>query len=72
MESVAELSRVAISKILLATDFSSESQLALQYALSLAKRYESKLFIAHAVPPDAGTTSVEMQLPVHDLMPKQR
>jgi nucleotide-binding universal stress UspA family protein len=34
----------------------------------LAKRYESKLFIAHAVPPDAGTTSVEMQLPVHDLM----
>jgi nucleotide-binding universal stress UspA family protein len=68
MESVAELSRVAISKILLATDFSSESQLALQYALSLAKRYESKLFIAHAVPPDAGTTSVEMQLPVHDLM----
>lgn len=68
MESVAELSRVAISKILLATDFSSESQLALQYALSLAKRYESKLFITHAVPPDAGTTSVEMQLPVHDLM----
>ena len=68
MESVAKLSRVAISNILLATDFSSESQLALQYALSLAKRYGAKLFITHAVPPDAGITTAEMQLPVHDLM----
>jgi nucleotide-binding universal stress UspA family protein len=68
MESVAKLSRVVISKILLATDFSSESQRALQYALSLAKSYEAKLLITHAVPPDAGITTMEMQLPVHDLM----
>ena len=68
MESVAKLSRVAINHILVATDFSSESQRALQYALSLAKRYEAKLFITHAVPPNAGTTTVEMQLSVHDLM----
>jgi nucleotide-binding universal stress UspA family protein len=68
MESVARLSRVAINHILLATDFSSESQLALQYALSLAKRHEAKLFITHAVRPDGGITTTEMQLPVPDLM----
>ena len=67
MESVAKLSRVAISNILLATDFSPESQLALQYALSLAKRYGAK-FSSPPVPPDAGITTAEMQLPVHDLM----
>jgi nucleotide-binding universal stress UspA family protein len=67
MESVAKLSRVAIGNILLATDFSPESQNALHYALSLAKRYESKLFITHAVTPNAGARSVAIQLP-HDVM----
>ncbi len=65
---VTRLSRIGINKILVATDFSPESQNALQYALSLAKRYESKLFITHAVPPDAGTTGMEMQVALPDLM----
>ena len=68
MESVAKLSRVAISKILLATDFSAEAQNALTCALALAKRYDSKLFITHAVPPDAEIQGVEVQVPLHDVM----
>ncbi len=67
MATQARLSRIGISKILLATDFSSESQLALQYALSLAKRYDSELFIAHAVSSNAGETGIET-VPLHDLM----
>jgi len=68
MESVAKLSRLAICKVLLATDFSAEAQNALACALSLAKRYESKLFVTHAVPPYVDTQGVEMQVSLHDLM----
>ena len=45
MESQAKLSRITISNILLATDFSPEAQNALQCAGSLAKRYGSTLFL---------------------------
>ena len=62
MTSQVKLSRIAISKILLATDFSAESQNALQCAISLAKRYESKLFLAHAI---SGAAS----LPTADVWP---
>jgi len=68
MASVAKLSRVAINRILLATDFSSESQKALQCAISLAKRYNSKLFITHAVQPDAAMRGMDMQVALPDLM----
>lgn len=47
MTSQAKLSRIAINNILLATDFSPESQNALQCAVSLAKRYASTLFLTH-------------------------
>ena len=50
MATPAKLSHIAISNILLATDFSPESQNALQCALSLARRYRTKLFLAHATP----------------------
>jgi len=60
MAAPATLSRVAISKILLATDFSPESHNALQCALSLSRRYGSKLFVAHAVQAEA--------VPLPDLM----
>lgn len=70
MATQATLYRVAINKILLATDFSPESQSALQCALALAKRYESKLFIAHAISPDADTKAVEVQVPLRDMMRK--
>ena len=49
MASQAKLSRIAINKILLATDFSPEAQNALQCAVSLAKRYGSTLFLTHVL-----------------------
>jgi len=55
-----KLSRIAISKILLATDFSPESQNALKCAISLAKRYESKLFLAHAISEETFLTGAEV------------
>ena len=70
MATEATLYRVAINNILLATDFSPESQSALQCALALAKRYESKLFITHALSPDADTKGVEVQIPLRDMMRK--
>jgi nucleotide-binding universal stress UspA family protein len=49
MASQAKLSRIAINRILLATDFSPESQNALQCAVSLARRYGSTLFLTHVL-----------------------
>jgi nucleotide-binding universal stress UspA family protein len=46
----ADVSRIAIKTILLATDFSVEARSALQYAVSLSKRHESKLVIVHSLP----------------------
>ena len=57
MTTQVKLSRIAISKILLATDFSPESQNALKCAISLAKRYESKLFLTHAISEEASLTA---------------
>ncbi len=57
MATQVKLSRIAISKILLATDFSPESQNALKCAISLAKRYGSKLFLTHAISEEAALTA---------------
>ena len=57
MATQVRLSRIAINKILLATDFSPESQNALKCAISLAKRYESKLLLAHAISGEASLTA---------------
>src|ERR1035441_10642878 len=55
-----KLSRIAISKILLATDFSAQSQSALKCAISLAKRYESNLFLVHTISEEALLTAEEV------------
>lgn len=57
--------QVQFKNILMATDFSANAQLALDYALAIARRYESTLFLAHvtradtyqAIPQDAIVTS---------------
>ncbi len=49
MASQAKLSRIAINKILLATDFSPESENSLQCAISLGKRYGSTVFLTHVL-----------------------
>jgi nucleotide-binding universal stress UspA family protein len=42
-------SRISLSNILVATDFSQASKVALPYAVVLARQYEAKVFVAHAV-----------------------
>ncbi len=42
----------SLDKILVATDFSPASERALEYALSLARRYGSHLYVTHIVTPD--------------------
>jgi len=44
--------RIAINNILLATDFSEVSKVALAYACNLARSYGSKIFVVHIVPPE--------------------
>lgn len=44
---------VKLEKILVGTDFSSASDRALEYALSLARSYDSKILLAHVVTSDA-------------------
>jgi nucleotide-binding universal stress UspA family protein len=49
MEKIATLTRVALDNILYATDFSRASSAALPYALSIARKYGSRLFAVHVV-----------------------
>ncbi len=60
MDSQAKLSRTSINRILLATDFSPESQNALQYAVSLARRSNSTLFLSHVLPTERSAALGEM------------
>jgi len=56
---LAKLSRVALNRILLATDFSPESLNALHSAVSLAKRYSAAIFLAHVLPSEGSTIAAE-------------
>ncbi|HET7105352.1 MAG TPA: universal stress protein [Candidatus Acidoferrum sp.] len=44
--------RVAISKIMVTTDFSEVSDRALDYAIALARRYDADIYLAHVITPD--------------------
>ena len=46
-------SRVRLANILWTTDFSSASEAALLYAISIARRYDSQIYMAHVIRPDA-------------------
>jgi nucleotide-binding universal stress UspA family protein len=50
---MAALTQVATSfdRIVIPTDFSDVSQRALEYAKSIAKRYDSRLFLLHVTEP---------------------
>jgi nucleotide-binding universal stress UspA family protein len=67
MESQAKLSRTAINKILLATDFSPESQNALQYAASLARRRNSALFLTHVLSTERSVATGEVWPALSDI-----
>lgn len=49
---VAPVARLSLKKILFTTDFSQYSHAAFPFALALARRYESKLYAVHVLPPD--------------------
>jgi nucleotide-binding universal stress UspA family protein len=55
MQALETMKRVAIRNILLAMDFSPESEAALQYAEAVARRFDSKLFVAHVIEPSEDT-----------------
>ena len=60
---------IALRNLLFATDFSPASERALPFALEFANRYNSTLFVAHAVPPMSVVVPVE---PVPDQMDLMR
>jgi len=43
---------VSLKKIMVLTDFSEVSELALQYALALARRYEASIYLTHIITPE--------------------
>jgi nucleotide-binding universal stress UspA family protein len=53
MRTVAAGKRIALKNLLFATDFSSCSETALLYALSVARRYAAMLYAAHVMPTKA-------------------
>ncbi|HUL35192.1 MAG TPA: universal stress protein [Candidatus Eisenbacteria bacterium] len=44
--------RVSISKILVTTDFSEVSDRALEFAITLARRYDARIYLTHVISPD--------------------
>ena len=46
------MNTLSLKSILFATDFSVASMQALPYATGIAQRFESKLYVAHIVPPE--------------------
>jgi nucleotide-binding universal stress UspA family protein len=44
--------KVSLNKIMVLTDFSGASDLALKYALALARRYDARIYLTHVITPD--------------------
>jgi len=51
MKLTGPMTRIALKNILFSTDFSPVSETALLYAESVARRYGSKLIVAHVISP---------------------
>ena len=52
MDTVQTPARIGFQSILFATDFSTHSERALQFALAFARQYDSKIVVVHASPPE--------------------
>ncbi len=48
-----KIARVSLGNILVPTDFSPSAENALDYALTIARLYDSRIFLAHVLTPDA-------------------
>ena len=44
--------RISFRRVLFATDFSLSSEIVLSHALTIARRYRSKMYVAHVIPPE--------------------
>lgn len=44
--------KISLSRIMVLTDFSEVSELALQYAMALARRYEARVYLTHVLSPE--------------------
>ena len=53
VKKVSPETRIRLRNILWTTDFSSPSEAALLYATSIARRYDSQMYMAHVIRPDA-------------------
>jgi nucleotide-binding universal stress UspA family protein len=51
METTEVRPAISLNNLLVATDFSALSQVALKYAAAIASRHQSKVYIAHVMPP---------------------
>jgi len=49
--------KISLTKIMVLTDFSGVSDLALEYALALARRYDARIYLTHVITPDAYQTA---------------
>src|SRR5215472_19084179 len=45
--------KVSLTHIMVLTDFSEVSDLALEYALALARRYDARIYLTHVIMPDS-------------------
>jgi hypothetical protein len=52
MQTVQTNTHITLNNVLLATDFSQASKLALPYAIALARQYRAKVFMARAIIPE--------------------
>ena len=64
MEALQTNTRISLSNILVTTDFSKASRNALPFAAALARQYEAKIIVAHAVSPE-----LHMSVPLDPLSP---
>jgi len=44
--------KISVTRIMLMTDFSKASDLALEYALALARRYDARIYLTHVITPE--------------------
>ena len=52
MTKLGSSARVSLRRVLFATDFSLSSEIVLSHAVGIARRYSSRLYMAHVTPPE--------------------
>ncbi len=60
------VTRVSLANILVPTDFSPSAESALDYAMTIARRFDSRIYLAHVLTPDAyAFVPAEAAIPTH-------